>query len=313
MFADDCALVGHTYEDIQHIVNCLDRSTKRFGLSISLKKTEVLFQPRPGSNYNPPPVMIGDHPMSYVSNFKYLGSFLSNNATVDADVSHRITKASAAFGKLYNRLWQRHEIKLTTKVAVYKTVVLSVLLYGRESWTLLRRNLKSLESFHLRCPRRICGIQWTDCIPNTEVLSRCNISGIESFVMKCQFRWAGYMSRMPNDKIPKQLLLGQLEQGHRHQGGPKLRYKDFIKANMKSCGIDFLHFEKLSSDRTNWRSLCHSSLQQFEENRIRHLQAQRHKRKEQIVPTKKSFVCQSCGKECRSKAGVKSHQRHRGH
>ncbi|XP_062510001.1 uncharacterized protein LOC134186100 [Corticium candelabrum] len=86
LFADDCALVGHTYEDIQHIVNCLDRSTKRFGLSISLKKTEVLFQPRPGSNYNPPPVMIGDHPLSYVSNFK-------------------ISKASAAFGKLYNRLW----------------------------------------------------------------------------------------------------------------------------------------------------------------------------------------------------------------
>ena len=64
--------------------------------------------------------MIGDHPLSYVSNFKYLGSFLSNNATVDADVSHRISKASAAFGKLYNRLWQRHEIKLTTKVAVTK-------------------------------------------------------------------------------------------------------------------------------------------------------------------------------------------------
>ena len=145
------------------------------------------------------------------------------------------------------------------------------------------------------------------------MLSRCNISGIESFVMKCQFRWAGHISRMPNDRIPKQLLFGQLEQGHRHHGGPKLRYKDSIKANMKSCGIDFLHFEKLSSDRTNWRSLCHSSLQQFEENRIRHLQAQRQKRKEQIVPTNKSFVCQSCGKECCSKTGVKSHQRHRGH
>ena len=102
--------------------------------------------------------------------------------------------------KLYNRLWQMHEIKLTTKVAVYKAVVLSVLLYGCESWTLLRRNLKSLESFHLRSLLRICGIQWTDYIPNTEVLSRCNISGIESFVMKCQFRWAGHMSRIDSSR-----------------------------------------------------------------------------------------------------------------
>ena len=43
LFADYCAFVGHTYEDIQHIVKCLDRSTKRFGLSISVKITEVLF------------------------------------------------------------------------------------------------------------------------------------------------------------------------------------------------------------------------------------------------------------------------------
>ena len=109
------------------------------------------------------------------------------------------------------------------------------------------------------------------------------------------------MSRMPKDRIPKQLLFGQPEQGHRHQCCPKVRYKDFIKVNIKSCGIDFLHFEKLSNDRTSWRSLCHSSLQHFKENRIRRLQAQRQKRKEQIVPTNKSFVCQSCGKECRSK------------
>ena len=41
LFPDDCALVAHSHEDIQHIVNCLDN--KRFGLTISLKKTEVLF------------------------------------------------------------------------------------------------------------------------------------------------------------------------------------------------------------------------------------------------------------------------------
>ena len=39
LFADDCALLAHTVDDIQAITNAFARSARRFGLTISLKKT----------------------------------------------------------------------------------------------------------------------------------------------------------------------------------------------------------------------------------------------------------------------------------
>jgi hypothetical protein len=206
LFADDCALAAHSFDDIQYIVDKFNRSCKRFGLCISLKKTEVIFQPKPGSRYTPSPILINRKPLVYVDSFKYLGSVLSSDTSIDSEISSRISKASLAFGRLDQRLWKRHEISLTTKLSVYRAIVLSILLYGCETWTILNRNLKKLESFHMRCLRRICGIKWQDMTPNTEVLLRSKMYGIQYYIMKSQFRWTGYVIRIEDDRIPKKLF-----------------------------------------------------------------------------------------------------------
>ena len=46
LFANDCALMAHTVEDIQELTTCFARAAGRFGLTISLKKTEVMHPPR---------------------------------------------------------------------------------------------------------------------------------------------------------------------------------------------------------------------------------------------------------------------------
>ena len=51
LFADECALLAHTVDDIQAIANAFARSARRSGLTISLKKTEVIYQPKPGADY----------------------------------------------------------------------------------------------------------------------------------------------------------------------------------------------------------------------------------------------------------------------
>ena len=47
LFADDCALLAHSEADLQAIVNKFAEATHLFGLTISIKKTEVLYQPSP--------------------------------------------------------------------------------------------------------------------------------------------------------------------------------------------------------------------------------------------------------------------------
>ena len=94
LFADDCALLTYTVDDIQAITNAFARSARRFGLTISLKKTEVIYQPKPGADYTAPTITIDNNPLNVVDKFTYLGSTISQNALIDDEMSARIGKAS---------------------------------------------------------------------------------------------------------------------------------------------------------------------------------------------------------------------------
>ena len=112
------------------------------------------------------------------------------------------------------------------KRQLYKAMVLSVLLYGCETWMAYARHIRYLDRFHHLCLRRILGIQWSDRVPNTAVLRRAGIDGIEAMLMLHQLRWLGHVRRMSDERIPKQLLYGQLRTGKRNCGRPKLRFQD---------------------------------------------------------------------------------------
>ena len=96
LFADDCALVANTNEDIQFIMDCFSNTARRFGLTVRLKKSDVLYQPKPGSSYTPPVVKVYDTPLTSVDKFSYLGSTLSQNIVVDDDISMRLSRVGAA-------------------------------------------------------------------------------------------------------------------------------------------------------------------------------------------------------------------------
>ena len=76
-----------------------------FGLTINLKKTEVLYQPPPREAYIPPHISIDGTNLIAVEHFTYLGSVISN-ATVSKDLDNRLSKTSSSFGKLSQRVWQ---------------------------------------------------------------------------------------------------------------------------------------------------------------------------------------------------------------
>ena len=73
-YADDCAMVAHTLEDIQQITNAFARAAERFGLTISIKKTEVMYQPAPRQPHSDPVVTISKTPLKSFDKFCYLGS-----------------------------------------------------------------------------------------------------------------------------------------------------------------------------------------------------------------------------------------------
>ena len=100
----------------------------------------------PNSYHRPNQTFVNDTALNVVDKFCYLGSVLAQNAEINDDITRRIGAASAAFGRLETRLWKERGVRLSTKVAVYKAVVITTLLYGCESWITYRRHIRSLIS-----------------------------------------------------------------------------------------------------------------------------------------------------------------------
>ena len=203
-------------------------------------------------------------------------------------ITQRIARASSSFWRLRQRLWDPHDVKLRTKLACSR-----LLLYGCETWTAYRQHVKLLEQFQQHCLRSICGIEWQDMVSNLEVLHRYDTPSVESHIIKAQLRWVGHLGRMEDYRIPKAFLFGQLEEGKRSVGRPKLRYKDTVKYNLKECGICPDAWEKITQERTTWRCVYSEGVSTFEEKRTTNLKDHRMKQKaESALPARTGLhVC----------------------
>ena len=105
-------------------------------------------------------------------------------------------------------------------------------------------------------------------MPNTTVLEQCDTTGIESVLFRTQFRWSGHVSRVSDERISKRMLYGQLPNARRHPGSQRKRYKDQLRVYLKTCNIDYTKLESLTAGRSQWRRLCYSAVEQFEQQRI---------------------------------------------
>ena len=124
-----------------------------------------------------------------------------------------------------------------------------------------------------------------------------------------QLRWSGHLVRMAAARIPK-AMFRELDPGYRTRGGQRKRYKDVLKATLKSCSIRHNTWEATARDRAIWRSTCHSGLRDYEEKRCDTMRDKRMRRKA-IQPSSNidTFVCHVCGLLCASRIGLHSHNR----
>ena len=132
LFADDAGLAVHTKEALQRLINRFADACCMFGLTISLKKTQAMGQDVSSA----PNITIGEHTLDEVDQFMYLGSIISNNISLDAELSTDIGKASTAIARLAKQVWDNSMLTINIKMKVYQACVLSTLLYGSEPWTL---------------------------------------------------------------------------------------------------------------------------------------------------------------------------------
>ena len=112
-------------------------------------KTQVLFVSAPPSSYAEPttfddrnlqPINLGNNRfLPVVTKFSYLGTTLNIDCRDNENVVFKIKKACNAFGALRKCLFSNPKISVHVKRAVYEGLILSILLYGAESWCLYQK------------------------------------------------------------------------------------------------------------------------------------------------------------------------------
>ena len=120
----------------------------------------------------------------------------------------------------------------------------------------------------------------------------------------------GHVIRMSDERLPKQVLYGELSGGIRSAGGQRKRFKDHLKRTLKKCDIDSTSLETAALERPSWRSICHIGIEKLERERHNEMERRRNRRHERInnpPPQNEAWVCEECGRVCRSRIGLRSH------
>jgi len=251
-FADDIDLLGSSEEELQRLTERLEKTAAAYGMEISSEKSKILvnsIKPRPSTN-----IQMNGQTLEEVDQFKYLGSTQTKDGTSVKEVKIRLAQAHAAMTRL-SVLWRNKAISFPTKIKLYKSLVLSVLLYGCESWTLTTDLERRIQAFENKCYRRMLGISYREHITNDYVWQRVNIlAGRQEFLLSTVKRrklsWFGHVCR--HNTLSKIILQGNVN-GGRRRGRPRKSWKDNIK---EWTGQSMSSLLRVAEDRDRWATIA---------------------------------------------------------
>ncbi|CAK0894774.1 unnamed protein product [Prorocentrum cordatum] len=165
-YADDLVTLHASLQELQVAAQLLADAVEDWGGELNAKKTKWMCV---RSGVLPVGLVEGNltvdgHVIEQVCEFKYLGSIVSNDASLGqrADVMARIRAASTTFGRLRS-VWSDGRIAMTTKRLIFLACVRPTLLYGAECWALRGPEVQALRRAWHGWLRSILGERWGLC------------------------------------------------------------------------------------------------------------------------------------------------------
>jgi hypothetical protein len=151
------------------------------------------------------------------------------------------------------------------KIRIYKTIILPVVLYGCETWSLTLREVHNLRVFENRVLRRIFGPKRDEVTSKWRKLHNKELHDLYSspstirIIKSRRMRWAGHVARMGEKRNAYRLLVGKPE-GKGPLGRPRRRWVDNIRMDLGEVGWGDVDWIGVAQDRNRWRALVNSVL-----------------------------------------------------
>ena len=123
--------------------------------------------------------------------------FLGYKITADGDCSHEIKRCLLLGMKVMSNLdsiLKSRDFTLPTKGCLVKAMVLPVVMYGCESWTIKKAECQRTDAFELWCWRRLSRVPWTARRSNQSILKEISPGcSLEGLMLKLKFQYFGHL------------------------------------------------------------------------------------------------------------------------
>ena len=162
-YADDTTLMAESEEELKSLLMKVKEESEKVGLKFNIQKTKIMAS-GPITSWQ-----IDGETAETVADF----IFLDSKITAEDDSSHE-TERRFLLGKKVvanlDSILKSRDITLTTKVHVIKAMVLPVVMYGHENWTIKKAERQRIDAFELWCWIKLFRVPWTARRSNQSIL-----------------------------------------------------------------------------------------------------------------------------------------------
>jgi len=259
--ADDVNILGGSVDTVKKNAEALVGATKEIGLEVNAHKSNCVTVYRDQNAGRIQSMKVDNNSIERVEEFKYLGTTLTHQNSIQEDIKSRLKSGNACYYSVRNLLSSRLLSK-NLKIKIYRIIILPVVLYGCETWSLTLREERRLSVFENRVLSRVFGSkrdevtgEWRK-LYNEGLRDFYFLPNIVRVVKSRRMRWAGHVARMGEGRGVHKVLVGKPE-GKRPLGRPSRRWEDNIQMDLREVGGGG-DWKELAQDRDRWRALVNT-------------------------------------------------------
>ena len=232
-------------------MNNLNSESMKVGLKIHKGKTKYM------TNYaDSEDILIGQQKIEKVTEFKYLGQTTHLKDTTKEQIYARIRAAWSCFGK-NKEILQDKQLPISLKKQVMDQCILPTMTYGCQTWSLNKQMTNKLRTAQRAMERKMLDLKLKDKIPCVEIRKRTKIIDIIEYTLKQEWKWAGHIARLKDNRWTRRCTEWQPRRGKRSRGRPSRRWQDDITEKEGTTWI------RKATDRRRWKTLMEGYILQW--------------------------------------------------
>ena len=150
------------------------------------------------------------------------------------DIDNKLHNYLKITGILHNVFRPQRTLK-KTRIKLYNTLALQVLLYGSETWTIKARDARRITAAEMKYMRRTAVYTWTDYKTNTQIAKELKITSILDKLLEYKRNWIQHVNRMSRNRLPR-VMKHYSPPGRRNHGRPLKRLLVTLDRNGLTSG-----------------------------------------------------------------------------